>query len=195
MVDCGQSIWLAGEQRPAALDLQIPVDFTVRGRHHVCLFVFIRLKVTFLFYLAAKALPHPDWSCCTTLTRCISTSIRVSPLWFLAEKTFLHTVSVQPLVISLLLQISSCVYNTQTKCRIIFLLFKIRLQIRLVRTLHRLWWAKNSTSSPIMPVLYRKVQEMCSAAFVAILPVAVSTLGNITSALFWQLRSSHFWHF
>lgn len=82
VVNCGQSIWLAAEQRPAALDLKIPVDFTVRGRRHVvCMFVFMCLKVTFLFYPAAKALPHPDWSCCTTLTRCMTTLHRVSPLW------------------------------------------------------------------------------------------------------------------
>lgn len=160
----------------------------------MCLFVFMRLKVTFLFYLAAKALPHPDWSCCTTLTRCISTSTRVSPLWFLAEETFLQTVSVQPLVISLLLQISSCVYNTQTKCRIIFYYLKLGC---------RLGWYGHYTDfsgqriPPVHPSCLSCTGrwEMCSAAFVAILPVAVSTLGNITSALFWQLRSSHFWHF
>lgn len=29
VVECGQGIWLPGEHRPAALDLHIPVDFTV----------------------------------------------------------------------------------------------------------------------------------------------------------------------
>lgn len=94
---CYQTLWspraacfLCGGLRLGAYDwllsngqlLQIyRSQWTSQGQAGImlCVFVFICLKVTFLFYLAAKALPHPDWSCCTTLTRCITTSLRVSP--------------------------------------------------------------------------------------------------------------------
>lgn len=81
VVECGQSIWLPGERRPAALSLLIPVHFTVHESDIVvCVCVFIRFKscVAFFFYLAAKALPRQDWSCCTTLIPSIMTSLHVS---------------------------------------------------------------------------------------------------------------------
>lgn len=81
VVDCGQSIWLPGEQRPAGLDLQIPVDFTVHESDIVlcvCRLCIHMFKSNTAFYLTAKGSPHPDWSCCTTLTLCTTTSLHVS---------------------------------------------------------------------------------------------------------------------
>lgn len=40
------------------------------------------IEVQHCFYLTAKGLPHPDWSCCTTSTLCIMTLLHVSSRFF-----------------------------------------------------------------------------------------------------------------